>query len=96
MDRPHFFTYEWKNASMPEVAPRMKQNRWVSPLSFNAKSVLKSYVPSGILKCKYYAKTTEDIIKNLTSFEKQLLEKAFPKPWLKLLYKEINYQKGIG
>ena len=90
------FFYSWKNATLPELLGRLTPYRWVNPQAYNARSALQSYIPSSILKCRYYATSTAEILFNLEAFLNQLLHMGFPKPWMKLLYREINFQKGIG
>ena len=92
----NIFTLQWKHFTEPEPArPEMTIKRWVNPQSINAKTILKSYVPSAKLKCDWYALDASHRMANMRGLQAQLIKNHFPKSWYMFLMK-VNGRKRSG
>ena len=68
------FSLRWKGSVTPDppIPYRMLPKKWLDLHSLNLKQQLRSYLPSAILKCAYYAFSTKDIISNLIALRSEL------------------------
>ena len=89
-------TIQWKNCKLPTTKfPFQKLHKLVDKSSLNAKSVLKSYLPSAIQKCYYYSINNDQIDNNLKHRSQYLQSFQFPRHWLKPILREV-WKRGIG
>ena len=91
-----WITIQWKNCKLPTTKfPFQKLHKLVDKSSSNAKSVLKSYLPSAIQKCYYYSINNYQIDDNIKHFLQYLQSFQFPRHWLKPILREV-WKRGIG
>ena len=76
----------------------MVKKSWVHPLSCNARHMLKSYVPSAVIKCALYSLSLEQATLNVEKLKIMLNEKGYPGNWWRAIVARTwcKVKKGIG